>query len=197
MVQVSKTLIIYCLMIFPSTTIKMIWKLDSLHQNSYKPLSSSNSYALTHQKLISKQLYSSDKMIIQVTKTPIFYVWWFSTQPKVKMIWSLDSPYQNSWKALSFNYSYVSSTRNYFQVTLQQWQTHGSSNKSTPCLFVVWTSCTQQKAKMIWSLDSPYQNSWKSLAFSNSYHILPIFKNCSSLIKIIIFVGFMILSKIM
>jgi len=53
------------------------------------------------------------------------------------------------------------------------------------------------RTKMILSLDSSYHNSWKSLAFSNSYYILPIFKNCSSLIKIIIFVGFMILSKIM
>ena len=80
MVHITKTHIVLCLMIFHSTKAKMIWYLDSAHQNSWKTLTFSNSYAHTHQKLISNQLYSIDKMMVQVTI--LFYVWWSSTQPK-------------------------------------------------------------------------------------------------------------------
>jgi len=45
--------------------------LDSSYQSSWKTLSFSNSYALTHQKLIWNQLYSSDKMMVHMTKTHI------------------------------------------------------------------------------------------------------------------------------
>jgi len=45
--------------------------LDSAHQKRWKMLSFSNSYALTHQKLISNQLYSSDKMMVHIMKTQI------------------------------------------------------------------------------------------------------------------------------
>jgi len=51
----------------------MIWYLDSSRQNSWKTLSFSNPYAHTHQKLISNQLYRSNKTIVQVWKTLIIY----------------------------------------------------------------------------------------------------------------------------
>ncbi len=43
--------------------------MDSPDQNSWKSLSFINSYALTHQKPISKQLYSSDNIMVQVWTT--------------------------------------------------------------------------------------------------------------------------------
>jgi len=61
----------YLLWSFTQPEAKVIWYLDSAHQNSWKALSFTNSYALTHQKLIANQLYSSDKMMVQVTKTHI------------------------------------------------------------------------------------------------------------------------------
>jgi len=59
----------------------------------------------------------------------LFYVWWSFTQPKAKMIWYLDSAHQNSWKSLSFINSFAPTLLTNFQVTLQQWQNHGSSMK--------------------------------------------------------------------
>ena len=47
----------------------MIGYLDSAHQNSWKTLYSNNSYDNIHKKQIYNQLYNSDKMMIQVTKT--------------------------------------------------------------------------------------------------------------------------------
>jgi len=47
----------------------MICYLDSAQQNSWKQLFFSNQHALTIQKLISNQLYSSDKLMVQVSKT--------------------------------------------------------------------------------------------------------------------------------
>ena len=80
--------------------------MDSEHQNSWKSLYSNKSYDNIHKKQIYNQLYSSDKMMIQVTKTlTIFYVWWCSTQPKWKMIF-LDSAHLTSWKTLYSNKSY-------------------------------------------------------------------------------------------
>ena len=46
---------------------KMIWYLDSTHQNSWKTLS----YAHTHEKLISNLLLQQWQMVVQVTKTHI------------------------------------------------------------------------------------------------------------------------------
>ena len=67
---------------------KMIWYLDSAHQNSWKTLSFSISYALTHQKLITNQLYSSDKMMVHITKTHIILclMIFHSTKSKNDMI---------------------------------------------------------------------------------------------------------------
>jgi len=66
MVQVTKTHIILCLMIFHSTKSKMIWYLDSAHENRWKTLSFSNSRAHTDQKLIYNHT-----MMVKVTKTHI------------------------------------------------------------------------------------------------------------------------------
>ena len=38
-----------------------------------------------------------------------------------------------------------------------------------------WWFCTQPNAKMIWYLDSAYQNSWKTLSLSNSKKFNPVF----------------------
>jgi len=57
----------------------------------------------------------------------LFYVWWSSTKPKLKMIWYLDSAHQNSWKTLLWSHS----LETIFQPTLQQWRNDGSSNKNT------------------------------------------------------------------
>jgi len=47
----------------------MICYLDSAHQNSWKTLYSNKSYDHIHKKQIYNQLFSSDKMMVQVTKT--------------------------------------------------------------------------------------------------------------------------------
>jgi len=47
----------------------MICYLDSAHQNSWKTLYSNKSYDHIHKKQIYNQLYSSDKLMVQVTKT--------------------------------------------------------------------------------------------------------------------------------
>jgi len=71
-------------------------------------------------------------MVVQITKTHIFYVWWPFTQPKEMMIWYLDSAHQNSWKTLSFSNSYAHTDQNLISnQLLQQWQNGCSSNKNT------------------------------------------------------------------
>jgi len=40
--------------------------LDAAHENSWKTLSFSNSYADTHEELTSNQLYTSDQIMVQV-----------------------------------------------------------------------------------------------------------------------------------
>jgi len=47
----------------------MICYLDSAHQNSCKTLYSNKSYDHIHKKQIYNQLYSSDKLMVQVTKS--------------------------------------------------------------------------------------------------------------------------------
>ena len=133
MVQVTKTHIILCLMVFHS--IKM--KNDLIFGfSTWKQLENtlfSNSYAHTHKELISNQLYSSDKKMVQLTKTHIlFYVLWSFTQPKAKMIWYLDSANENSWKTLSFSnsYAHTDQKQNSNQL-LQEWHNDGSSNRNT------------------------------------------------------------------
>jgi len=110
----------------------MIWYLDSAHQNSWKALSSSNSYTLTHQKLIYNQLYSSDKMMVQVTKHIFFYVWWSSTQPKQNWfgIW-IEHIKIVGKHSLSVIHLLTHMRNANYQPTLQQWQNLGSSNKNT------------------------------------------------------------------
>ena len=107
MVQVWKNLFVIVWQSSTEPKAKIIWSLDSAHQNSWKPLSFSNSCAHTHQKLISNQLYSNDKMMVQVTKTHIILCLMMFHSTKIKMIWYLDSAHQNSWKALSFSNSYA------------------------------------------------------------------------------------------
>ena len=72
MIQVTKTLTILCLMMFHSTKSKndLIFGF-STSKNSWKTLSFSNSYAHTHQKLNTNQLYSSDQIMVHITKTHI------------------------------------------------------------------------------------------------------------------------------
>jgi len=71
MVHITKTHIIICLMIIHSTNSKNDLIFGFNTSKNWKTLFFSNSYAHTHQKLISNQLYSSDKMMVQLTKTHI------------------------------------------------------------------------------------------------------------------------------
>jgi len=72
MVQVTKTHIILCLMIFHSTKNKNDLIFGFSIPKQLESTLFSYSYALTHQqKLISNQLYSSDKMMLHITKTHI------------------------------------------------------------------------------------------------------------------------------
>jgi len=71
MVQVTKTLIILCLMMFHSTKSKNDLIFGFSTSKQLETLSFISSYAHTHQKQIYNQLYSSDKTMVQVTKTPI------------------------------------------------------------------------------------------------------------------------------
>ena len=146
---------------------KMIWYLDSAHQNSWKTLSFSNSYAYTHEKLITNQLYSSDKIMAQVKKHILFYVWWSSTQPKAKMIWYLDSAYQNSWKTLSLSNSSAHTHEKLITNQLYSSDKIMAQVRKT-LIFMFWWFCTQPNAKMIWYLDSAHQNSWKTLYYNSS-----------------------------
>jgi len=75
MVHITKTLIVLCLMIFHSTNIEndLIFRFSTSKQLE-NTLYSSNSYAHTFQKLISNQLYSSDNIVVKVTKHKVFYV---------------------------------------------------------------------------------------------------------------------------
>ena len=137
MVQLTKTHIVLCLMIFHSTKSKMIWYLDSADPNSWKTLSFSNSYAHTHQKLITNQLYSSDKMMAQVTKTHIVLclMIFHSTKSKNNLIigFTTLNNLEITLFLQEFIYSQIPETN--FQVTLHQWPNHGSSMKSTYYLF--------------------------------------------------------------
>ncbi len=91
MVQVTKTPTILCLMIFHSAKSKndLIFVFNTSKQ--LKTLSFSNLYVLTYQKLISSLLYSSDKMIVQVTKTPtiLCLMIFHSTKSKNDLIFGL------------------------------------------------------------------------------------------------------------
>ena len=81
---------------FTQPKATMIWYLDSAHQNSWKTFSFSNSYTLTHQKLIPNQLYRSDKMMVHITITHIV-LWWMifhSTKSKKDLIFGLSTSKQ-------------------------------------------------------------------------------------------------------
>jgi len=157
---------------------KMIWYLDSAHQNSWKTLSFSNSYAHTHEKLITNQLYSSDKIMAQVKNTYCFMFDDLPLNQKQKWfdIWySSDQIMVHVWKTLviyclkifhsskskidliiRFTISktvgkhslltihILSPTKNYFQVILQQWQSHGSQ-VTRHSLFIVWHLALSKK----------------------------------------------------
>jgi len=103
----------------------MIWYLDSAHQNSWKTLSFSNSYAHTHQKLITDQLYSSDKMMVQLRKTLIIYclLIFHSTKSKNVLIlgFSISKQLENT---LSVIHMLTHTSETNHQPTLQQWQNH-------------------------------------------------------------------------
>jgi len=71
------------------------------------------------------------KLLFKYEKLLLFIVWRYSTQPKAKMIWYLDSAHQNSWKTLSFSNSYAHTHEKIISnQLLQQWQNDGSSNKN-------------------------------------------------------------------
>jgi len=111
---------------------KMIWYLDSAYQNSWKTLSFSNSSAHTHEKLITNQLYSSDKIMAQVTKTLIIHCLKISHSTKSKndlIIGFTTLNYLEITLFQEFIYSQIPETN--FQVTLQQWPNHGSCMKNT------------------------------------------------------------------
>jgi len=63
---------------------------------NWKTLSFSNSYAHTHQKLISNQLYNSDKMMVHITKTHIVLCLMFfhSTKSKNDLIFGFSTSKQ-------------------------------------------------------------------------------------------------------
>jgi len=143
--------------------------LDSAHQNSWKALSSSNSYALTHQKLITNQFYSSDKMMVHTTETHIVLclMIFHSTKSENDLIFGFSISKQ--LESTLFQYFICSHTlETNFQATLQP-VTKWWFTQQKHILFYVWWSSTQPNAKMIWYLDSAHQNSWKTLSFSNSY----------------------------
>ncbi len=115
----------------------MILYLGSAHQNSWKILSYRNSYALTHQKLINNQLYSSDKMMVQVTKTHIILslMIFHSTKSKNDLIFRVSTSKQlENTLFQKFICSHTSETN--YQPTLQQWQDHGSSIENTYLLLI-------------------------------------------------------------
>ena len=80
----------------------MIWYLDWADQNIWKTLYSNNSYDHTHKKQIYNQLYSSDKMMVEVTKTLIILclMMFHSTKMKNDLIFGL-----SRWKHLKTLYS--------------------------------------------------------------------------------------------
>jgi len=108
MVHITTTHIVLCLTIFHSTKSKN----DLSTSNSWKVLCFSKSYALTHQKPMSNQLYSSDKKVIDTTKTHNVYVWWSSSQPRANIIWYLHSAHQNNWKHPLSRFHMLPNTRN-------------------------------------------------------------------------------------
>ncbi len=85
MVLVWKTLIIYCLIIFPSTKNKndLITGFPTFW-SSWKPFSFNNLYAPTHRKLLIKLICSSDKILVPVWKTLIIYCLMISPSTKSK-----------------------------------------------------------------------------------------------------------------
>ena len=107
MVQVTKTLIILCLMIFHSTKMKndLIFGFSTSKQLETTPFS--NSYAHRPETISQPTFTAVTKWWFNQQKHIIFYVWWYSTQPKANMIWYLDSAHQNNWKVLSFSNSYA------------------------------------------------------------------------------------------
>ena len=110
----------------------MIWYLDWADENIWKTLYSNNSYYHTHKTQIYNQFYSSDKMIVHITKTHIVLCLMIFHSPKAKMIWYLDSAHQNRWKTIYSNSSYAHTHQKLFSnLLLQQWQNGGSSNKKT------------------------------------------------------------------
>jgi len=128
-----KTLIC-CLKILTS---KNDYMMDSSHQNSWKTLSFSNSYTLTHQKLISKQLYNSGKLIVQVWKALIIYCLkiFHSTKRKNDLIFGFSTTKQLENTLFHwFIYSHTWGIN--FQPTLQPWPNHGHSNKNTYCFMI-------------------------------------------------------------
>ena len=134
MVHITKTHIVLCLMIFHSSKSKHDLIFDLAHQNNWKALSSSNSYTLTHQKQIYNQLHSSEKMMVQVTKTPIILclMIFHSTKMKNYLIFGFSTSKQLENTLFHwFICSHTPETNS--QPTLQQWQNDGSSNKNTYC----------------------------------------------------------------
>jgi len=71
MVQVTKTHVILCLMIFHPTKMKndSVFGFSTWKQLENILFYSIKSYDHIHKKQIYNQLYSSDKMMVQVTKT--------------------------------------------------------------------------------------------------------------------------------
>ncbi len=132
MVQVIRIQTILCLLIFHSIKRKMIWYLNLAHQNSWKTIYSSISYALTHQKLVTYQLYSSYKIMVPALKT--FFV--------------IDWQHQNSYKSLSYSNLYSVTLGTNLQIILQQWQIMVQVWKILiiHCLKILHST----KSKMIW-----------------------------------------------
>jgi len=125
MVQVIRIQTILCLLIFHSIKRKMIWYLNLT-------IYSSISYALTHQKLVTYQLYSSYKIMVPALKT--FFV--------------IDWQHQNSYKSLSYSNLYPVTLGTNLQIILQQWQIMVQVWKILiiHCLKILHST----KSKMIW-----------------------------------------------
>jgi len=73
MVHITKHLFL-CLMIVHSTRRKNNLIFGFSTSKQLEELSFSNSYAHTLWKIISNQLYSSDKVMVHITKNSLFYV---------------------------------------------------------------------------------------------------------------------------
>jgi len=133
--------------------------LDSAHQNSWKTLSFSNSYAHTHEELITYQLYSSDKMMVHITKTHIVLclMIFHSTKSKHDLIFGFSTS-QNNWKTLSFSNSYADTheelTSNQLY-TSDQIMVHITKTQIVLCLMMFHS--TQMKNDLIFGFSTSKQ----------------------------------------